>query len=131
MSTSSLEILIYLRVLRTFWFPLDCLSFFGIGLFKNMFHDLLIYIKIICFGYITLSYFFETFLSGSRGRLCVGGWKIRFQWKPSHQPGLGYQPRVCQKLKNTPTTASTNPNKLIKAKNEFKIRTDHRRLVTN
>ena len=128
MSTSSLEIMIYLRVLRTFWFPND---FFLSRLIKNMFYDLPIYIKIICFGYITLSYFFETFLSGSRGRLCVGGWKIWFQWKPSHLPGLGYQLRVCQKLKNTPTRASTNPNKFIKAKNEIKIRTDHRRLVTN
>ena len=35
--------------------------FLGLGLFRNMFHNLLIYTNNFCFGYITVSCFFETF----------------------------------------------------------------------
>ena len=35
--------------------------FLGLGLFQNMFHNLLIYTNNFCFGYITVFCFFETF----------------------------------------------------------------------
>ena len=38
--------------------------FLGLGLFQNMFHNLLIYTKHFCFGYIAVSCFFETFPAG-------------------------------------------------------------------
>ena len=47
--------------------------FLGLGLFQNMFHDLLIYANTFCFGYIALSCFFETFLGGW---LAGGGWMV-------------------------------------------------------
>ena len=43
--------------------------FLGLGLFQNMFHNLLIYSDHFCFGYIAVSFFFETFPVG-----WVGGW---------------------------------------------------------
>ena len=44
------------------WLPVD--GFLGIGLFQNMFEDLLMYTNNFCFGYIALFCFFETFLVG-------------------------------------------------------------------
>ena len=35
--------------------------FLGVGLFQNIFYNLLIYTNNFCFGYITVSCFFETF----------------------------------------------------------------------
>jgi len=47
--------------------------FLGLGLFQNMFHNLLIYTNNFCFGYITVPCFFETFLGGwVAGCLCLG-----------------------------------------------------------
>ena len=41
----------------------------GLGLFQNMFHNLLMYTNNFCFGYIAVSCFFDTFRAG-----CVAGW---------------------------------------------------------
>ena len=43
--------------------------FLGLGLFQNMFQNLLIYTNNFCFGYIAVSCFFETFPAG-----WLGGW---------------------------------------------------------
>ena len=42
---------------------------FGLGLFQNMFHNLLMYSSNFCFGYVDLSCFFENFPVG-----CQVGW---------------------------------------------------------
>ena len=68
--------------------------FLGLGLFQNMFHNLLIYTNKFCFGYIAVSCFFETFLAG---------WPVRkfdFNKNPliSLDLDFGLRLRVCQKF---------------------------------
>ena len=47
----------------------------SLGLFQNMFHNLLIYTNNFCFGFITVSCFFETFLGWLAGvGVAGGGW---------------------------------------------------------
>ena len=59
----------------------------GLGLFQNMFHNLLIYTNNFCFGYFAVSCFFETFPAGWLG---VAGWLESLTlMKPSRQSGLG------------------------------------------
>ena len=57
-------------LLKGFWPYLTPSGWFlGLGLFQNMFHNLLMYTDNFCFGYIAVSCFFETFPGG-----WVGGW---------------------------------------------------------
>ena len=58
----------------------------GLGLFQNMFHNLLIYTNNFCFGYIAVSCFFETFPPG-----WLAGWqfgKSYFNENPFVSPDL-------------------------------------------
>ena len=67
MSAFSLYILLYSAVLKKSSIEkfLALFNFqwmdLGLGLFQNMFHILLIYTNNFCFGYITVSCFFETY----------------------------------------------------------------------
>ena len=69
--------------------------FLGLGLFQNLFHNLLIYTNNFCFGYITVSCFFETF------PVWLGVGKSDFNENPvvSLDLDFGLRLRVCQKWK--------------------------------
>ena len=61
----------------SFWpFLIPSGGFLGLGLFQNVFHNLLIYTNNSCFGYINVSCFFETFPGWVSGWVSgwVGGW---------------------------------------------------------
>ena len=73
--------------------------FLGLGIFQNMFLNLLIYTNNFWFGYIAVSCFFETFPAG-----WVAGWQVGksdFNESPVVSPDLdldfGLRLRVCQK----------------------------------
>ena len=76
MSASSLYILLNLAWLKSLGlngfrlFLAPSGWFLGLGLFQNIFYNLLMYTNNFCFGYITVSCFFETF----PGWLAGGGW---------------------------------------------------------
>ena len=71
----------------------------SIGLLQNMFHNLLIYTNNFCFGYITVSCFFQTFPGWLGGWLGVVG-KSDFNENPGVSLDLdldfGLRLRVCQ-----------------------------------
>ena len=75
MSASSLYILLYLAGLQKSLierfgpFLTSRGWFLGLDLFPNKFHNLLIYTNNFCFGYISVSWFLETFPGGR-----VAGW---------------------------------------------------------
>ena len=77
MSASSLYILLNLAWLKSLGlngfrlFLAPSRWFLGLGLFQNIFYNLLMYTNNFCFGYITVSCFFETFPGGW---LAGGGW---------------------------------------------------------
>ena len=74
----------------------------GLGLFQNMFHNLLMHANNFCFGYINVSCFFETFpdgwVAGGGGGWVVG--KSDFNENPVVGLDLdldfGLRLRVCQ-----------------------------------
>ena len=93
MSASSLYILLNLAWLKSLGlngfqlFLTPSGWFLGLGLFQNMFHNPLIYNNNFCFGFITVSCFFETFLGGWLG---VAGWRDQKHLKPFSQSWKTY-----------------------------------------
>ena len=69
--------------------------FFGLDLFQSIFHNLLMYTNKFCFGYITVSCFFENFPGG-----WLGGWKYDFNESPDISLDLdfGHRLRFCRNL---------------------------------
>ena len=67
-----------------FLLPADV--FLGLGWFLNMFQNLLIYTNNFCFGYITVTCFFETF---------PGGWVVK-KSKFNENPVVSLDLDFCQ-----------------------------------